>query len=150
MVVFPTTYMKTDSFWESSGLTIGVYSFISITTLRFKYYTAWKVSIAAVHSSGLSYDGAGNFNTIVHCKPEIVETTPHIRDKISNWNIMVQEWLRKCVYSRSPFKSRMLSQLYVFMVSAFWHGYYIGYYFSFFLWFVQVYVQGLIFKYSQV
>jgi hypothetical protein len=33
------------------------------------------------------------------------------------------------------------------MVSAFWHGFYAGYYFSFFMWFVQVYVQGEIFRY---
>ena len=62
---------------------------------------------------------------------------------------MVQEWLRKCVYMRSPFKSRMLSQLFVFMVSAFWHGYYAGYYFSFLMWFSQLYLQGQIFKYSK-
>ena len=40
----------------------------------------------------------------------------------------------------------MYGSLYVFMISAFWHGYYIGYYFSFFLWFAQVYLQTLIFK----
>lgn len=73
----------------------------------------------------------------------------HVRDKIGNWNIGVQEWLRKCIYERSPFQSKVLKQLYVFMISAFWHGFYLGYYFSFLLWFLQVYFQGLVFKYSQ-
>lgn len=59
---------------------------------------------------------------------------------------MVQEWLRKCIYERSPFKSKFLSQLHVFMVSAFWHGLYFGYYLSFFMWFMQVYMQVQVYR----
>lgn len=59
---------------------------------------------------------------------------------------MVQDWLKKCIYERVTFKSRFLRQLAVFMVSAFWHGFYSGYYFSFFLWFTQVYVQAEIYR----
>lgn len=77
----------------------------------------------------------------------LFKSDKHIRDKISHWNIAVQEWLRKCIYQRSPFKGRGMSQLWVFMVSAFWHGFYAGYYVSFFLWFVQVYTQGEIFRF---
>lgn len=58
----------------------------------------------------------------------------------------VQEWLRKSIYQRSPFKDKSLSQLYVFMVSAFWHGFYAGYFMSFFLWFLQVHCQTQIFR----
>lgn len=118
-----------------------------MTLIRFKYYSAWKIGILSVHASGVSYDEkTSEYTAIDHCKPSIIETTPHIRLKINNWNIMVQEWLRKCVYERSPFPNRFASQLYVFMVSAFWHGYYPGYYLSFFFWFAQVYLQGQIFK----
>jgi hypothetical protein len=66
---------------------------------------------------------------------------------VSSWNISVQEWLRKCIYQRSPIKSRMLNQLYVFLVSAFWHGFYAAYYISFFLWFLQLHLQSLTYKY---
>jgi|688.fasta_scaffold564924_1 hypothetical protein len=59
---------------------------------------------------------------------------------------MVQEWLRKCIYERCPFKSRFLAQLWVFLISAFWHGFYFGYYLSFVLWFTQVYIQTQIFR----
>lgn len=41
----------------------------------------------------------------------------------------------------------MLNQLYVFLVSAFWHGFYAAYYISFFLWFLQIHMQSLTFKY---
>jgi hypothetical protein len=70
-----------------------------------------------------------------------------VRDKINNWNVGVQEWLRKAVYQRSPFKGKTANQLYVFIVSAFWHGFYSAYYISEVLWFVQLYLQALMFKY---
>lgn len=118
-----------------------------MTLIRFKYYSAWKIGILSVHISHLSYNPATqDYTKIDHCKVAIIEGSPHIREKIGNWNIMVQEWLRKCVYERVGFKSRFAKQLYVFMVSAFWHGFYAGYYFSFFLWFAQVYVQAEIFR----
>lgn len=80
------------------------------------------------------------------CNPEAVETTMHVRVKIANWNISVQEWLRKCVYERFTYRNKMKSQLATFLVSSFWHGYYGGYYISFFLWFCHQYVSQLIFK----
>ena len=61
----------------------------------------------------------------------------------------VQEWLRKGIYQRSGIKSKSMNQLYVFAVSAFWHGFYISYYLSFSFWFMQLHVQGLIFKYCK-
>jgi hypothetical protein len=70
-----------------------------------------------------------------------------VREKINHWNIGVQDWLRKCIYERSPLKSKSLNQLYVFFVSAFWHGFYSAYYISFTLWFLQLHLQTLMFKY---
>jgi lysophospholipid acyltransferase 1/2 len=44
-----------------------------------------------------------------------------------NWNIQTQVWLRRICYDRLPtFKT-----MGVFVLSAFWHGFYPGYYFSF-------------------
>ena len=42
-----------------------------------------------------------------------------------------------------------MNQLYVFAISAFWHGFYVSYYISFVFWFLQLHVQGLIFKYCK-
>lgn len=102
--------------------------------------------MGAVHASGVSFDGT-SFNKINAVNPWIFETAIHPRDKISNWNMSVQDWLRKGIYNRSPIKSRALKQLYVFLVSAFWHGFYPAYYISFTLWFVQLHVQNLAYKY---
>ena len=61
----------------------------------------------------------------------------------------VQEWLRKCIYQRSGIKSKSMNQLYVFVVSAFWHGFYVSYYITFVFSFLQLHVQGLVFKHCK-
>lgn len=61
----------------------------------------------------------------------------------------VQEWLRKCVYQRSGIKNKSLNQLYVFVFSAFWHGLYLSYYITFVFLFIQLHVQGMIFKHCK-
>lgn len=104
--------------------------------------------MVSVHASGISYNGI-DFSRVNTCNPLLVETTIHVREKINFWNIGIQEWLRKCIYNRCNIKSKGLSQLYVFAVSAMWHGFYIAYYFSFFIWFAQLYLQGIIFKYCK-
>lgn len=58
-------------------------------------------------------------------------------------------WLRRCIYERSPFKNKAVGQLFTFMVSSFWHGFYGGYYLSFFFWFTQTHLQHMIFKISK-
>lgn len=73
----------------------------------------------------------------------------HVREKINNWNIQVQKWLNRCIYQRHDFKSKTKNQLFVFLISAFWHGFYGAYYISFVLWFTQLYMQGLIFNYCK-
>ena len=55
---------------------------------------------------------------------------------IENWNIQTQIWLRKMAYERlNTGYGRTLG---VFILSAFWHGFYPGYYLSFLLFAVMV------------
>lgn len=77
------------------------------------------------------------------------QTGFHIRDKVNSWNIAIQEWLRRCIYERLPY-SKAINQLLTFMVSAFWHGYYAGYYLTFSLYFLQMYVNNIIFKFTKI
>jgi hypothetical protein len=57
--------------------------------------------------------------------------------------------MRKCIYQRVDFKNKTYNQLFVFVISAFWHGFYGAYYISFTLWFAQLHLQALIFKYCK-
>ena len=127
-----------------------VYGWITVTLVRFKYYFAWKLSMMSVHFSGISYQklpsGEENFKAVETCNIHMVESTKHLRVKISNWNMSCQEWLRKCIYERSTFKNKTYRQMLTFLVSAFWHGFYGGYYLSFMFWYVQIYLSQLIFS----
>ncbi len=81
--------MKTDEFYESSAFYVALYTFGSLTFIRFKYYFGWKLSISAIHACGVSYNGA-NFHAINTCSPFVIETDKYIRGKISHWNTSVQ------------------------------------------------------------
>jgi len=140
--------MRNMEFYDNSYLYVVFYAFISVSMARSKYYTAWKLCMVGVHASGVSYNGI-DFSRVNTCNPLIVETTIHVREKINFWNIAIQEWLRKGIYNRSNIKNKSLSQLYVFSISAFWHGFYFAYYLSMVFWFGQLYLQGLIFKYCR-
>ncbi len=55
---------------------------------------------------------------------------------IDNWHITTSLWLRRIAYDRLP-KGKTLG---VFVLSAFWHGFYPGYYFTFVLAAFMIYV----------
>ena len=88
--VVPPSHMKTSDFFSNSSGYVAVYAILSITALRFKYYSAWKLSMFVVHASGISYiEEKKNFHGVNHCNVRIIETSPHIREKIGNWNMTV-------------------------------------------------------------
>lgn len=55
--------------------------------------------------------------------------------------LRIQQWLQYCIYERSNF-----NQFLVFMVSAFWHGFYPGYYIGFSLASFMTHVGRLAYK----
>lgn len=58
-----------------------------------------------------------------------LKTSTSMKTVFDNWNIQTQVWLRRIAYDRlSTGKT-----LGVFVLSAFWHGFYPGYYMTFVL-----------------
>lgn len=94
MFIFPLSTMKDPEFASKGFWHIVIFSFFCVSTLRFKYYFAWKLSMGAVHASGVSYqehgDNTSDFKLIQTCNPVTVETTVHVREKIANWNMSCQ------------------------------------------------------------
>ena len=63
--------------------------------------------MVSIHTSGFSYNEATKkFDLITTCNPVTAELYLNVRDKIAGWNTSCQEWLKKGVYERSPFKNR--------------------------------------------
>lgn len=93
MLYFPINYMKTDEFYTQGRLYVYFYTFWAIALIKCKYYFAWKFSMLSVHMSGVSYEPKAEgdqFLGVQVCNPWEIESTIHIRDKISNWNMAVQ------------------------------------------------------------
>ncbi|VDL97017.1 unnamed protein product [Schistocephalus solidus] len=58
------------------------------------------------------------------------EFSPSIREGMKAWNMTVQHWLSKTIYSRCP-GPRMFRSFVTMLTSAFWHGLEPGYYLAF-------------------
>ena len=79
-ILFPMPFMKEIEFVEKGFGYICLYSFFSVSLLRFKYYFGWKLSMCSIHASTISYNSdSGKFDKINTCNPEIVETSIHFR-----------------------------------------------------------------------
>jgi hypothetical protein len=94
MFVFPLSVLQDPGFPKRGFWFVVGFAFISVSLVRFKYYCAWKLSMAALHVSGITYqthnNGLSDFKLIQLCNPITVESTTHIRQKIANWNMPCQ------------------------------------------------------------
>ena len=57
----------------------------------------------------------------------IFQTATSLKVLIDNWNVTGGIWLRHVCYDRVPFQK----QLFTFILSSVWHGFYMGYFFTF-------------------
>jgi lysophospholipid acyltransferase len=112
-----------------------------MTGQRYLYYQAWKLGEAACIASGLAYSGwdkkSGNpkWEGVVSLDIAGVELETSCNPMVKSWNHTVHLWLNRYVFERTvPHGKRptMANNLIVYMVSAFWHGFYPAYYIMFF------------------
>ena len=74
-------------------------------------------------------------NTIYKTSITFKKKSTSLKTVFDNWNIQTQLWLRRICYDRL----HTGKTLGVFVLSAFWHGFYPGYYFCFLLCAFMVY-----------
>lgn len=55
---FSIDFMNTNNYLNLDAFTMMVYSFVSVTLIRFKYYFAWKLNSCSIHACGISYSGS--------------------------------------------------------------------------------------------
>lgn len=111
-----------------------VYYFISSGSQRSKYYLAWVLSDCVNNASGLGFNGYDEddnprWDLVTNVNIFKLETSTSMKSIFDNWNIQTQLWLRRIAYDRLP-TGKTLG---VFVLSAFWHGFYPGYYMTFVL-----------------
>ncbi|ELP84265.1 membrane-bound O-acyltransferase domain containing protein, putative [Entamoeba invadens IP1] len=125
---------------------------VTVSTLRIKYYATWKLTegfgqISACGFSGLDKEGKPQFLLYQNIRIIEFETSRSAKTNIDNWNMYVQKWLKNYVYVAltgtyfDNFKTSL-----TMVVSAFWHGVYPGYYLTFLLVGFHKDVSNLIYK----
>jgi lysophospholipid acyltransferase len=153
VVLFEKTYNAfgtlTPEFAKRDFLGKCVYMVLSAQVMKSLYFTPWLVSTASVTAAGLNYNLQGKtfferYGKVISVRPINHEIADNIKDKIDEWNIPVQQWLKNYVYFRivtqeearkNPKKAALASNI-TFMVSALWHGFYPLYYLVFFWFFL--------------
>lgn len=73
ITVFPLSYLQSIEFADNDFWYIIYYSMVCVTVIRSKYYFGWKLSMGAIHASGISYqvhsDDTSDFKLIQTCNP---------------------------------------------------------------------------------
>ena len=105
--IYPKVHIKyciTEEF-EQYGLVWKLfYINASMIFVSFKYYFSWTLCDAGSTASGLSYNGKKNgkdcWNRVICANPMTALTTLSVAEKMNNWNMPVQVWLKNYVYLR--------------------------------------------------
>ncbi|CAK88292.1 unnamed protein product (macronuclear) [Paramecium tetraurelia] len=152
---FPLHFVTTEEFGTYNVLYQTLWFNIMVAIQRTKYYGGWQLGEMSMASCGITYQGDGKFEKIKAVDVDW-DLTYNMKDKVEKWNISIQTWLRRYVYTRiyseeemkkSPSKQNIAYQM-TYVVSSLWHGFYIGYYFSFFQWAIMNTVNKAIFRVS--
>ncbi|PFX28212.1 Membrane-bound O-acyltransferase domain-containing protein 2 [Stylophora pistillata] len=130
---YPITRNGDPDFIRSSPLFWRLlYAWISIVSVRMRYYFAFKLAEAMNNFCGLGFNGfdengRAKWNRITNVNILKIEFGTSLKEVLDNWNIGTVLWLRKIVYDRVPYHRTRA----VFVLSALWHGFYSGYYMAF-------------------
>ena len=108
-----------------------LYVYICGFISRMKYHGTWKISEGVCIVNGFGYQGKDEhendqWNGILNTNMIASETATNLSYFTRNWNIRTQQWLQRYVYQRTNG-----SLFCLYLVSAFWHGFYPGYYIFF-------------------
>ena len=115
-----------DSSLRQYPLGLRLFGFVLVMFgMRGKYYGLWKLGESMCVLNGFGEEG-GEWKGISNVDIIKFELANNYSTTARVWNRRIQRWLQMCIYERSNF-----NQFFVFMVSAFWHGFYPGYYIGF-------------------
>lgn len=126
---FPVEYLLGDALYAKAlPVRLAIFAF-AMLGYRCRYFGIWKISesICVVNGFGSvvvkdheTWDGCSNVEIVEF------ETTSDFSSMVHYWNCRIQKWLQMCICERTNF-----NQVYVYIVSAFWHGFYPAYYCAF-------------------
>ncbi|KAF5903397.1 membrane-bound O-acyltransferase domain-containing protein 2-like, partial [Clarias magur] len=109
-----------------------LYLYLSMLSLRPKYYFIWTLADAINNAAGFGFngyhkDGTPRWDLISNLRILEIEFATSFKTFIDNWNIQTAQWLKRVCYERCPYNPTVAT----FLLSAVWHGVYPGYYLTF-------------------
>jgi len=127
--IFKPDFYKTPELYESSFWFKVMFAEIMVYHHKFKYYGAFGLGESICNASGLGFSGVDEdhnptWDKLKTLRPLQIEYATNIRGYVDCWNLTVNVWLKKCVYSRL----KVIPFLGTWVFSALWHGFYSGYY----------------------
>ena len=133
--MFPIEYINTEDYNKTSFFFKLLYFNVAIVLIRIRYYAGWLLAEIGLTSTGLTYSGIDEqknhtWNRAKSSNPAAVELTHDYQQKVSNWNMSIQVWLRRYVYYRIYTEKEIrtnktkgfIAQYVTLLVSSFWHG----------------------------
>lgn len=116
--------------------------YVFMLGMRCKYYGLWKLGESMCLLNGFGEnEKTHEWSNMSNVDIMGFEFATNYSTTARTWNCRIQQWLQYCIYERSNF-----NQFLVFMVSAFWHGFYPGYYIGFSLASFMTHVGRLAYK----
>ncbi|KAG9268480.1 membrane-bound O-acyltransferase domain-containing protein 2-like [Astyanax mexicanus] len=131
--ICPVDRVIQDPYFTSQPFYLRVlYLYLSMLSLRPKYYFVWTLADAINNAAGFGFngynkDGTPKWDMISNLRILDIEFATSFKSFLDNWNIQTALWLKRVCYERCPYHPTAAT----FLLSAMWHGVYPGYYLTF-------------------
>jgi len=132
---YDETLVVRSEFTELNVLNQILYILIGGILIRVKYYVAWHLSEIPTILGSLKTKESNYTSYMKSISSRTIEFNNSAKVRIEKWNITISKWLKDCFYAPliDIYKlDKNTASTVVFILSAFWHGFYASYYISFF------------------
>jgi len=143
-IFLPTTFLKSDEFYEQNLWERIIYAWLILKFVLFRYLGVWMIAegssiLTGIGFNGYTKDGEARWDGVTNVNPwGYVFATNH-QQVIDNFNINTNDWVKRYVFKRMKFaNNRHISAGTALFFLALWHGFSIGYFICFALEFIYM------------
>lgn len=130
---FPFDLISSTRWWDLNPISMVTYMVVAGFLLRHRYYIAFTYGQITADLAGITWNSENESNDLYRNFDWFrIESDNRSRDRLLAWNQGVQRWLKNVCYVRcNNVIGNTKAALLVFLLSAFWHGFYPSFYLVF-------------------
>jgi lysophospholipid acyltransferase 5 len=136
-IFLPTTFLKSDAFYEQSLWERIIYGWLILQFVLYRYLGVWMIAegssiLTGIGFNGYTKEGEPRWDGVTNVNPwGYVFATNH-QQVIDNFNINTNDWVKRYIFKRMKFaNNRHISAGTALFFLALWHGFSIGYFYCF-------------------